>query len=242
MADFLHYVFEHVSDGQLCHQAFIIFCRLRILCANRYGQCTEVDLKPLQWKPSHELLALIQSYFETSDKHKTLGPFMYMCLANPENQTQGAVVLQHLLSSEKDVVEHVKGFIKRLKQENKVKLLEIQMSALRLEPNAVALSKKLVQFWTKREVALVGDPFLKFLAEGIRYALENTSQLVFLECIKSFLPLLDTSGWKDLQFMSGEHFRQMDERVEAEFQTKNYAIEFGQQFGLQLLRNERMAD
>ena len=91
-------------------------------------------------------------------------------------------------------------------------------------------------------MALVGDPFLKFLTEGIRYALENTSQLVFLECIKSFLPLLDTSGWKDLQFMSGEYFRQMDERVEAEFQTKNYAIEFGQQFGLQLLRNERMAD
>ncbi|OQR87040.1 cohesin subunit [Achlya hypogyna] len=203
--------------------AFQALCDVRCLCAEKFAALAP-PLNEVAYTPHAHLLALSQAFYERTveaeDADASVQKAVLVALAsasiwNPKNKRQAASVLK--LTTVAPLRPYAKAFGKLLSGLSPVKLLEVQMLALRHTfeddpPAALELAKSLSQsLGVKLQPALRGS-YLKFLAEGVRVAflMPREDHVGFLAVLKPYLPRLDKAALKELQ----EHFEATRDAVE----------------------------
>ncbi|KDO25235.1 hypothetical protein SPRG_09482 [Saprolegnia parasitica CBS 223.65] len=196
-------------------EAFKALCDVRCLCVEKFDALAP-PLDIVAYKPHPNLLALSQSFYErtleSGDEDENAQRDVVVALAsasiwNPQNKRQAASVLR--LVTYAGLRPIAKAFGKLLSSLSPVKLLEVQMVALRhtfedSPQTAIDLAKALSQsLGVKLPVSLRGS-YLKFLFEGLRVSLLSPldEHVGFLQLLKPYLYRLEKAAMKELQ----EHF------------------------------------
>ncbi|EQC40034.1 hypothetical protein SDRG_02691 [Saprolegnia diclina VS20] len=203
-------------------EAFKALCDVRCLCVEKFVALAP-PLDIVAYKPHPNLLALSQSFYEraleSDDEDENAQRDVVVALAsasiwNPQNKRQAASVLR--LVTYAGLRPIAKAFGKLLSSLSPVKLLEVQMVALRhtfedSPQTAIDLAKALSQsLGVKLPVSLRGS-YLKFLFEGLRVSLLSPldEHVGFLQLLKPYLYRLEKAAMKELQ----EHFDALRSRL-----------------------------
>ncbi|KAF0701596.1 Aste57867_7969 [Aphanomyces stellatus] len=190
--------------------AFVMLSDLRCLCFQRFDGTID-PFNRMAFHPHKNLLMLSQSFYERTMENdestdealqeSVLVALAATSLCNPQNKRQAATVLQQMTSP--SFVSVVKAFGRHMCSLSTVKYLEIQILTLQQtfedDPDAaISLGKVLNQsLGTKLATTLRGS-FLKFMAEGLRFAFESPANGAFLSALKPYLARVDKAGIKSL--------------------------------------------
>ncbi|OQS07362.1 cohesin subunit [Thraustotheca clavata] len=215
---------SHWHEVQLLQMsAFNAFCDMRCLYVEKFEEFTP-PLNGIAYKPNNNLLVLSQSFYERTidnedidenSRRELLVALASASIWNPQNKRQAAAVLRCVTSS--NLRPHAKAFGKLLSSLSPVKLLEVQMIALRHafedDPqSALELAKTLSQSLGVKLPATLRGSYLKFLIEGVRgsFLAPVSEHLGFLPLLKPYLYRLDKSSLKVLQ----THFEKLRDSVD----------------------------
>ncbi|KAF1779451.1 Stromalin conservative domain [Phytophthora cactorum] len=212
-------VISYVREAQ--RFAFLTLCDARCLFVEKFQDAT-APYDALAWTLPNVLVHLPQMHFESemddaeedepqSDddalrewqekqqrKAELLVALGRVALCNSSKRYQAVSVLQYFTSSGKSSVEVVKAFGKQVKTDAPARRAEREGGKQGAELKELA--KRFSQSLGVGKVpSSLRAPFLRFLREGVRYALEQPTQFEFLETMRVYLSRLDNSNMAQLR-------------------------------------------
>lgn len=219
-------------NRSLALEGFRLGNDLRVLFPVRF-QSVE-GLQKLAWNPSRTMVAAMRKVFveegqrlgdemedvEDGDRRdlavqlveRLLAPLSRALVTDVDNlnRRQAAAVLLYILNDNPEAQQLVKLWIKRLKEANVVRYLEIQMVALKTfyqdrmvaehdYSACIALAKKLVITMGVNKVkADLVAPVINFFKAGIDFGLENVDTIMFFGILEIYLRLLPPGALREL--------------------------------------------
>ena len=219
-----------IQKEETAELAFALYCEVQCLGTSLFSDTEQLHALGAP-ATSPDLIAAIQEYFEEHHEDKDiLLALAKMSLCQVQNKRPAAAVLNQWNEHE----DLVKAFSKSLKNTAPIRYLEIQMTLLRqldreeedMEDSSI-WSKRLSSVWTfgnkKQMVESLRRPFIRFVLEGIRFAMmdDPPHSITFLTLMTPYLSHINEAGLKELLSAFVDYFKAWPE----EYQQAHFAKE-----------------